>query len=203
MSKKSKRAISYLGILLSLAYLLIVIIFIVTSSEKFLTFMEILTIISAPLFLLFLLTILSDTNKDKNALKHSALIAISGCIMLTVIAHFVNLTITRPLIAECINVPLYFQIGQWPSVEMSLDYLAWGLFLGTAFICTALTIPKNRNNAIKTTLLICGLLCLIGFMGPVIGAIDIWYIAVMGYIVGFVILCVMQIVFNREKERTK
>ena len=28
------------------------------------------------------------------------------------------------------DVPFYYQIGQWPSVEMAIDYLAWGFFMG-------------------------------------------------------------------------
>lgn len=45
--------------------------------------------------------------------------------------------VMRPLINEGVDVPSYFQIGQWPSVEMAIDYLAWGFFLGMAFICAA------------------------------------------------------------------
>jgi len=201
MSKKSKRSISYLGIGLCFAYLLIVIIFIATGSGIFLTLMEILTMASALFFLLFLQTVLVDAHKERSILKHGALIAISGCIMLTIITHFVNLTITRPIMAQGVDVPLYFQIGQWPSVEMALDYLSWGLFLGIALICTALTIPKN--NIMKITLLSCGFLCLVGFIGPIIGIVDMWYIAVMGYTVGAVVLCIIQIINNKERERNE
>lgn len=43
---------------------------------------------------------------------------------LTSAAHIVNITVARTLISEGADVPAYFQIGFWPSVEMAIDYLA-------------------------------------------------------------------------------
>lgn len=72
---------------------------------------------------------------------------------------------------------------------MAIDYLAWGFFMGFAFLCIGIAI-KNRDKTeriIKITLLICGILCLIGFFGTVFVNENIWYIAPMGYGLGTMI----------------
>ena len=86
-------------------------------------------------------------------------------------------------IEEGVKVPLYFQIGQWPSVEMAVDYLAWGFFMGLAFICLSLPIASADKTAksMKVISLIDGILCLIGFVGALFINGNIWYLAPMGY----------------------
>ncbi len=195
MTKKLKRKISYLGLFLALAYLAVVAAFVITKQEIFLTAMEVFTVISAFYILLFLETILPDCPSQKQMQKHFALIFMAGCVILTSSAHIVNLTVTRPLINQGVDVPLFFQIGQWPSVEMALDYIAWGLFLGIAFLCTAFTANSNGQ---KWILFVCGCLCLIGFIGTMINYINLWYIAVLGYTVGLSVACIQQIALNRK-----
>lgn len=199
MKIKVIRTISYLVILIVIIYLAIVGTFLATKSAIFLTFWEIATIVSAPFVFLFLGTILSECVSDKIIFKYAAIVSMSGCVFMTTIAHFVNLTITRPLIEQGVDVPLYFQIGQWPSLEMALDYLAWGLFLGIALICTSLTITKKQKLALKSTTFTCGIMCIIGFLGPVINIIDLWYIAVLGYTFGLIAMCILQIHYHRKK----
>ena len=198
MNKKLKRIISVFGLFLVFAYLAVVIIFVVTGSEIFLTIMEILTIISAFYILLLLETVLLGSDMESQIQKHFALISMAGCIILTSSTHIVNLTVTRQLISLGVNVPMFFQIGQWPSVEMVIDYLAWGLFLGIAFICTAFTIKRDNEIILKWTLFICGCLCIIGFIGSMINFVDLWYIAVLGYTVGLAIICIEQIKLNKK-----
>jgi len=198
MDKKLKRIVSIFGLFLVFSYLVVVIIFVVANSETFLTLMEIITIISAFYILLLLETVLTDSDMESQIQKHFALISMAGCIILTSSAHIVNLTVTRQLISRGVNVPIFFQIGQWPSVEMALDYLAWGLFLGIAFICTAFTIKRDNEIILKWTLFVCGCLCIIGFIGPMINFVNLWYIAVLGYTVGLAIICIEQIKLNRK-----
>jgi len=199
MDKKHKRTISILGLFLTFSYLSIVIIFVVTGSETLLTIMEIVTIISAFYILLLLETVLLESDMESQIQKHFALISMTGCIILTSCAHIVNLTVTRPLISRGVNVPVFFQIGQWPSVEMALDYLAWGLFLGIAFICTAFTIKRDNEIILKWTLFVCGCLCITGFIGPMINLVNLWYVAVFGYTAGLAVICIEQIKLNRKQ----
>lgn len=199
MKNKTKLAIAYMGILVSVLYMIVVVAFIATSSPIFLTGMEIVTILSAPVFLLVIESMLIDGSKDKMFLRQSALIFMSCCMILTVGAHFVNLMVTRPLINKGIDVPKFLQIGQWPSAEMAIDYLAWGFFIGLAFVCTSLAISNEHNmKKLKVTALVCGCLCLIGLMGPVLGIESLWFIAVIGYALGTPIMCV-ELIFLHKK----
>ncbi|MCR5824108.1 MAG: hypothetical protein K6G60_06740 [Lachnospiraceae bacterium] len=119
-----------------------------------------------------------------------------GCTCaLTGAAHIVNISVTRRLISEGVEVPLYFQIGQWPSVEMAVDYLAWGFFMGLAFICLALPIasPDKAARHMKVISLICGILCLTGFIGALFINENIWYLAPLGYGFGLLVLCIMNL----------
>lgn len=52
------------------------------------------------------------------------LVFMTSTCALTSVSHIVNITVTRVLISDGIEVPAYFQIGFWPSVEMAIDYLA-------------------------------------------------------------------------------
>jgi hypothetical protein len=199
MNNKTKLTIAYIGISVSVLYLIVAAAFIATSSSIFLTGMEIVTIISAPAFLLLIESILADVSKDKIFWRQSALLFISCCMALTVVAHFVNLTVTMPLINKGVDVPEFLQIGQWPSVEMAVDYLAWGFFMGLAFVCTSLAISDNYNmRKLKVTILVCGCLCLIGLMGPVFDIGTLWFISVTGYGLGAPIICIELISLYKE-----
>lgn len=123
-------------------------------------------------------------------LKYLALIAASSCMLLTSLAHTVSLTVTTPLINSGMNVPEYLQIGKWPSVEMAVDYLGWGLFMGLSYILSAYALDKNSNNKLLVILLkICGLICLTGFLGAVSVNENLWYAAPLGYGMGTAFVC--------------
>lgn len=202
METKSRLAIAYLGILASATYLIVSAAFIATSSPAFLAGMEIVTILSAPVFLLVIESLLQDCPKSKIFLKQLAIIFMSSCMILTVSAHFINLTVTGPLMDRGIDVPKYFQIGQWPSVEMAIDYLAWGFFMGLAFICSSLAISgEPHTRRLKTTTFACGCLCLAGLMGPVSGKEAIWLLAVIGYGIGTPLICMEMIRLGKKSER--
>lgn len=73
--------------------------------------------------------------------------------------------------------------------------------MGFAFLCIGIAI-KNRDKTeriIKTTLLICGILFLIGFFGTVFVNENIWYIAPMGYGLGTMIICIQMMKFKAAK----
>ena len=78
---------------------------------------------------------------------------------------------------------------------MTIDYIAWGFFMGFAFITLFLGI---KDKAIKNFSLICGILCLCGFMGSFISD-SLWYIAPMGYGIGFLVMCI----FVLKSEKTQ
>lgn len=193
MTKK----ISIIGIATVTLYFISVVLFLITKTETALSVWELMTIFSAPVVLFVLLEL--NTLLDVTSIYKSAMLVFMSCTCaLTGVAHIVNLTVTRRLIREGVNVPTYFQIGHWPSAEMAADYLAWGFFVGLALLCIGLGC-KGENQyrcTLKITLLICGLLCLIGFFGAVFINENIWYVAPMGYGFGLMVICMQIYRFN-------
>ena len=186
-----------IGIITCILYFVSVGLFLITKTEIALTIWELMTILSAPVVLFILLEI-SILVAIKPIYKKAILAFMSCTCSLTGVAHIVNITVTRALISDGIDVPTFFQIGYWPSVEMAIDYLAWGFFTGIAILCLGIAIKDKgkKKRSIKITLLICGILCLIGFFGTVFINENIWYVAPMGYGIGMMIVCIQMLKFN-------
>lgn len=189
-----RKKIPEIGIITVILYFLVVTLYLVTKTETALTLWETVTIISAPVFL-FVLLELANMMEISTICKNAMLAFLSCTCSITALAHIVNITVTRSLIADGVNVPIYFRIGFWPSVEMAADYLAWGFFMGLAFLTIGFCInDDNKYKAImKKTVVICGFLCLCGFLGAVFMNENLWYLAPMGYGPGVVVICIQMI----------
>lgn len=187
MTKK----IAIIGVFTCILYFISVGLFLITKEEAALTIWELMTFLSAPVELLVLLE-LSNLVNATAIYKNAMLVFMACACALTSVAHIVNITVTRRLISEGINVPGYFRIGFWPSVEMAIDYLAWGFFVGLAFLCIGFaTNSKDKQKLIiKVTVLVCGMLCLSGFFGAIFINENLWYVAPMGYGLGSMIICI-------------
>lgn len=191
--------ISVTGIITCVLYFLSVGSFLITKSEAALTVWELMTVFSAPA-VLFVLLELSNFLPISSVCKKAVSVFMACSCALTGAAHIVNITVTRRLINEGVNVPDYFRIGSWPSVEMAVDYLAWGFFTGLAFLCVGMSgSGKVKNKRImRSTVLLCGILCLIGFFGAVFINENIWYIAPIGYGIGTMVICIQMLRFNAD-----
>lgn len=188
MTKKA----ALMGIVTCAAYFLSMGLFLAAKTELSLTIWEMMTVISGPVVLIVLIALAETVATPLNNQK--AMIAFMSCACaLTGAAHIINITVTRALIREGVDVPTWFQIGCWPSVEMAADYLAWGFFTGLAFLCAALPLGSaDRVRArIKRIALVCAALCIAGFVGGAFINENLWYIAPMGYGIGLLVLCVM------------
>ena len=195
MTKK----IAIIGVFTCILYFISVGLFLITKEEAALTIWELMTCLSAPVELL----VLSELSNLVNATaiyKNAMLVFMACACALTSVAHIVNIAVTRRLINEGINVPEYFRIGFWPSVEMAIDYLAWGFFVGLAFLCIGFaTNSKDKQKLIiKVTVLVCGMLCLSGFFGAIFINENLWYVAPMGYGLGSMIICIQMMRFKLE-----
>ena len=200
MTKK----IAIIGVSTCILYFISVGLFLITKEEAALTIWELMTFLSAPVELL----VLSELSNLVNATaiyKNAMLVFMACACALTSVAHIVNITVTRRLISEGINVPEYFRIGFWPSVEMAIDYLAWGFFVGLAFLCIGFaTNSKDKQKLmIKVTVLVCGMLCLSGFFGAIFINENLWYVAPMGYGLGSMIICIQMMRFAWQIDATK
>lgn len=172
-------------------YALSVTLFLVFKTSLLLTIWEITTFISAPVMLLLLLELLKIGRHAHPVFETLTIVFMACTTALTSLAHVVNIAVTRRLLAEGVLVPTYFQIGYWPSVEMAVDYLAWGFFMGLAFVAAAgaLTEATGAAKGLRGLCLLCGGLCLAGFVGALFINENLWYLAPLGYGVGTLFLC--------------
>lgn len=194
-----EKKVSIIGIIVCVLYFLSVGLFLITGTSLALTAWELMTVISGPVVLLVLLGF--ARHLSVSATQKNLMLVFMGCTCaLTGAAHIVNITVTRKLMAEGIDVPTYFQIGQWPSVEMAVDYLAWGFFMGLAFLAISFPISDNDKSkrVTKFISLICGILCLIGFCGALFINENLWYLAPMGYGIGLIVLCIRVLFYGRK-----
>jgi len=194
-----EKRIPHIGIVTCILYFIAVTLFLITKTEIALTIWELFTIIGAPV-ILFVLIELANLMNIAPTYRNAMLVFMSCTCSLTGLAHIINITVTRKLIADDINVPNYFRIGYWPSVEMATDYLAWGFFMGLAFLSVGFAINRDnkKNSMMKIIVLVCGTLCLTGFLGTVFINENLWYLAPLGYGFGTILICIKMIRIKME-----
>ena len=173
------------GIAGEVVYFLSMMLFLTTHTNWALTLWEVMSVAGA-FVILAVLAVLSEGGKVKGLCRTFMLISLSGTTFLTSAAHFVSIGVVRPLEAQGTAVPEYFKIGTFPSIEMTLDYIAWGLFMGLAFLFVFL---GTKGKALRAISLICAVLCFAGFIGSFFSG-NLWYFAPMGYGVGFLIMSI-------------
>lgn len=166
-------------------YFLSVLLFLITKLEWALTLWEIMTVAGA-IIILTVLTEIAEKNKIKGIYRTLLSIALSGTVTVTSAAHFISIGVVRPLAAQGEPIPDYFKIGYFPSMEMTLDYIAWGFFMGFSFFILFLGV---REKPLKIISAACSALCFTGFIGSFFLEV-LWYPAPFGYGFGFLILCI-------------
>ena len=180
-----KKTIAIIGIAVCIAYFVSTAALIITAGKIALLCMEVSTMVAGIFMVILFMSLPYSTDKSGSLFKKMAVICAAACMVLTNMAHWVNISVTQPLINAGINVPDYFRIGTWPSVEMAVDYVGWGLFMSLAFLFAAKAIKPNLG--FRWLLIACGCLCMIGFVG-VLANENLWYIAPIGYGPGTVVL---------------
>lgn len=183
----NRKMISNVGITICNIYFIATIVLALTASEIALLCLEISTMVAGVYMVMLFISLPYSTDNKYTIRRKMAVICAAACMTLTNVIHWVNISVTRPLINAGIHVPDHFRIGAWPSVEMAIDYVAWGLFMSLAFLFAANAILSDTG--IRRLLVICGCLCMIGFFG-VLANENLWYIAPIGYGPGTVVLCV-------------
>ena len=160
-------------------------------TDPVLAVMEVLTLLSAPPIVTLMAAIHGRAPAHR---KVYALVALAFATLfagLTSTVHFVELTAARPMGGGGLV---------WPSRAYAAELLAWDVFLGLALVFAAATFEGDgRARAARRGLLICGFLCLVGIIGPVVGNMRLQLIGVLGYAVVLPVVAVLLArVFARE-----
>ena len=189
-NKKMKNIYHIVMIALCFLYAVVVALFLITKSEVCLTIWEIYTILSAIYFLIYFSLLSKSLGFNEKEIKLVTAMFI-GLVVATSIAHLSSVCITRPLLRSGYNVPEYYLIGTYPSIEMFIDYIGWGLFTGLGFIFISKYIKDNK--LLKNVFLVFGIMILFGFIGGFTPIQELWYIASLGYGVGPIIISIILI----------
>jgi len=141
--------------------------------DPILAIMEILTLVAA-----FLLVILMSAihykappeSKVYSAIALAFMVLVAG---LTTTVHFIGLTALRQTGMEGIV---------WPSAIYAVELLAWDVFLGLSLLFSVPVFEGDGlNRKIRITLIITGVLCIAGTLGPATGDMRLQFISVLGY----------------------
>jgi hypothetical protein len=142
-------------------------------TDPILAIMELMTLLGAPLLVIIMAAVHASAAPPKKAYSGAALAFMTLVVGLTCAVHFVGLTAIR-------------QVGTariaWPSPFYALELLAWDIFLGLSLICAAPVFQGNRRKrTISIWLLVTGILCVAGTLGPATGNMRFQFIAVAAY----------------------
>jgi hypothetical protein len=159
--------------------------------DPVLAVMEILTLISALPIVVLMAVIYERASTDRRVY---GLVALAFAVLFagtTSAVHFVQLTAVRQSGGGGIG---------WPSEVYALELLAWDVFLGLALVFAAPVFEKgDRDRTICRGLFLCGVLCLVGTIGPAVGQMRLQLIGVFGYAVVLpVVAYLLMRLFGRE-----
>lgn len=199
--------VSLIEIVLAVAYLSAVATMFITGSippkEPYISIVSVVSLASAPLFV-FLWAILHDTTpSEKRIFTRTSLALIVIFATLTSINRYVALTVVRQSMDMGVTDGLnWFMPYGWPSIMAAMEVLAWGFFLGLAFLFLA---PAFRNGrlelAIFWTLIVSGIFAQIGVFGQVINSVMLNLIGVVAWGPGLVVLFTLLAYWFRTQYR--
>jgi len=102
------------------------------------TIFGVVTLLSAPVLVALMAAVHYITSPERKILTHLALAFMLGCAVLTCINRYVQLTVVRQSIAAGKESEVAHFLPYSPdSVMLSIESLAWGLFLGLALLFAA------------------------------------------------------------------
>lgn len=151
--------------------------------DPLLAVMEFLTPLSAFFLLVMMGAIHGRASSEKKAIGSIALAFMILTAGTTSAVHFVELTALRQLGSAGLV---------WPSTAYALELLAWDGFLGFSLVFAAFTFARaGRERRVRNGLLVSGMLCLIGLIGPAVGNMRIQMIGIFGYAVVLPVVCLL------------
>lgn len=158
--------------------------------EPYLVIAEVITLVAAPLLILLMVAIHACAPQSAKIFSLMALgwmFILAGC---TATVHFVNLAFWRQLSSQQKLDYVSFVGWEWPSILYAVELLAWHLFFGLAVFFAAFAFKgPGKERTVKKGLLITGLLCIIGLIGPLTGDLIWRLIGIIGYGILFPIQC--------------
>jgi hypothetical protein len=158
--------------------------------DPYLAIMEVLILVMAPVLVLLAVVIYACAPEGTRTYSMTALgwmLLVAG---FTMTVHLVQLTVVRRIDPSAIHGFQYLFNWHWPSVLYGVDIVAWDIFFGLALLFAAPVFHAAGQVAVRNGLLIAGVMCLVGIIGPAVNHIALRQIGIIGYAIVWPIVCV-------------
>jgi hypothetical protein len=122
---------------------------------------------------------------------------------LTSINRYVALTVVRQSIDMGITDGLnWFMPYGWPSIMAAIEVLAWGFFLGLAFLFLAPVFRKGKLElAIIWTLIISGIFSLLAVVGQIMNSVALNLLGIVAWGPGLTVLFVLFAIWFKTQDK--
>ena len=158
--------------------------------DPYLAIMEVLILVMAPVLVLLAVVIHACAPDGTTTYSMTALgwtLLLAG---FTMTAHLVQLTVVRRIDPGAIHGFGYLFNWHWPSVLYGVDIVAWDIFFALALLFAAPVFHAAGQVAVRNGLLIAGVMCVLGIVGPAVDHIALRQIGIIGYAIVWPIVCV-------------
>lgn len=167
--------------------------------DPYLAILEILMMLLVVLLVSMMASLHAYAPSDRKTFSLSALVFVTCFAVLTCSVHFARLTIGRQMDAR--GSPLLshqLSSAEWPTLAMSLDLLAWDLFLGLALLFAARVFSGKATRRVLVSMNLAGALYLTGTLGPASGHLNIQYLGIAGYAFVLPVTCALVALLFRQ-----
>jgi hypothetical protein len=157
--------------------------------DPFLAVMEGLTMVSALALLGLGIAIWHFADHARRVYGLVALTLSVIAASLTMAVHFIQLTAIRQL-WRAGHLADYRLV--WPSAILAVEYFAWDVLVGAMMVFTSFALAGGPKSVpARRTMLVGGVLCLAGVVGPGSGRMVLQNIAVTGYAILLPVACAL------------
>ncbi|HMD42257.1 MAG TPA: hypothetical protein VKH45_04205 [Candidatus Acidoferrum sp.] len=171
--------------------------------DPYLAVMEYLIILAAVALVVLMVGIYTYAPPKRKIYALAALCFMIIFAVLTCSLHFASLTVLRRVASEF--APLlsrHFSFiggGEWPTLALALDLLAWDLFFGLSMLFAAHAFGGDRlQNTVRASMTLSGTLCVVAVLGPVLGDMRIQWLGILGYAFVLPVACIfLAVLFAR------
>ena len=169
--------------------------------DPYLAILECLILLAAVTLVVMMAAVYAYAPPDRKAYALAALAFMIIFATLTCSVHFAALTVVRridPKLTSDLFRQLSFEAS--PTLALAVELLAWDFFFGLSMLFASRVFSGSRlENSLRTSMTLCGTLCVLGTLGPVTGEMRISWLGIMGYAFVLPIACVfLAILFARS-----
>jgi hypothetical protein len=197
---------SMAGVLLALVYLLALLgnwmaVGSLQLIEPFQSVISMVILLSCPLLVFVIAALHGALQGSRQTLSLLALCLVVIFAALGGVNRYISLTVVPQSVAAGKTAGLeWFMPYGWPSVTSALEMLAWGFFLGMAFLVMAPLFRSDKlDSAIYWTCIINGLLCFMALLGQVLNVPALLSMGLLAWGPGLALFLILMAVWFRKR----